>query len=707
MPSTITCDPPAAVNGGRPTVNARSRRMPTTYLVFLWHFHQPSYLDAATGKLVMPWVRLHGVKDYTGMAMLLDEFPAIRCTANFSPCLLDQILAYGEGAQDALLAAVRLPPERLSMEERRYLRRQVFLAHPQNQLGVFPRYADLHAKERAGAEFSVQDWLDVETLHALAWIHPCVFEKDAELDRLRARGRSFTLEDRDRVLVAQLRLMAELLPRWKRLREQGRIELSVSPYYHPILPLLCDFESLRRALPVSSPPPLGRALAPDAEAHVIRARRRGQELFGREPEGCWPSEGSVSPEACELLDAQGFRWFATDEEILARSVGSTQELYRPHPVGDGAILGVFRDRTLSNLIGFTYKTWNPQDAAADFVARLEGLHSAAEDRLVVVALDGENPWEHFPGLGVPFLRALYQRLSAHPRIRTATVGEGIARVAPGARIPRIWSGSWINHDFAVWAGHEEDRRGWELVGRVRELLVKRDRAEANVERAWECLYQAEGSDWFWWFGDDFSSAQDAEFDALFRRHVGNACRLAGVDRPEALAHPVKRRRRDSLVRMPRSTLEVVIDGRRSDYFEWIGAGHYDLAREYGALGGEIAYLSEAWFGCDGSRLLIRLDFRAGVDPGEALKGVEVRLVTVHPAANALRIHPPEPGVESALEEIFEAACPLAPLGAGAGTDVEFYLLFRTGSEPAARLPALASLHVKAPAEDHHKINWQV
>ena len=464
------------------------------HLSFLWHLHQPFYLDLVTRRLWMPWVRLHGVKDYTGMALLLEEFPQIHATVNFSPSLIDQILAYGTGAEDAALSVCRKPPADLTEEERRFLRRQLFFAHPETHIRAIPRFAELQQKERSQASWGDQDYLDLMAVANLSWIHPILRERDAELRALSAKPRNFTAGERDRILARHLEIVAAIVPKWRSLRERGQVEISVSPYYHPILPLLCDFSSVHDAMPGAPLPSLGRKLFEDAEVQVRRARERGAEVFGKPPDGAWPSEGSVSPEACAMLARHGFSWTATDEEILARSVGPSFDrndaLYRPHRVGDISV--VFRDQVLSNLVSFTYKMKRPEEAVDDFMGRLDAIgRSSGEDRLVVVALDGENPWEHYAGNGVDFLRTLYRRLSDAPNVRTATLSEAVAKV-PARPLHRLFSGSWINHSFSVWAGHDEDRQGWELLGRVRDRLPPPARAPA----AWESLYAAEGSDWY-------------------------------------------------------------------------------------------------------------------------------------------------------------------------------------------------------------------
>lgn len=655
------------------------------HLAFLWHFHQPSYLDSRSGLLLMPWVRLHGTKDYTGMALLLEEFPTIKGTANFSPGLLDQLLAYGKGAEDTVLRAVRKPPESLTAEDRAFLGRQLFYAHPERHIARLPRYAELEGRVRNGAPLSTQDWLDLETLNALVWIHPLV--PDETIRRLNAKGRDYTIQDRDAVLAKHISMLGEVIPRWKRLQDAGRVEISLSPYYHPILPLLCDFESARRALPDVPTPTLGKSLAADAETQVARARHRGEELFGRAPAGCWPSEGSVSPEAAALLAKSGFRWFATDQAILERSGGSHP--YRPYPV-NGAT-GVFRDTELSNLLGFTYKSWNPAEAAADFVRRVEAL-AASEDRLVVVALDGENAWEHYAENAVPFFRELYGRLSSHNDIRTVTVSEGIAAVAAGEPIADLWSGSWVNGNYAVWMGHEEDRRAWDLLAEVRSRL-----GSSKNKDAWESLYRAEGSDWFWWFGEDYSSPQDAEFDALFRLHLANACAQAAVTPPEGVHQPVRRRRVEEVSKPSGGAISVTVDGRRTDYFEWSGAGRYDPAREFGAMAGQQSYLAGIAYGCDAKHLYVRLDFRPGIEPEIVLSRAEIRVVG---PSGPVSLQPLAPGVRVAVEEIFEAAIPIALLGVEPGDALEFHVEFGH-----VRVPAAVELRAVVPMSEH--ADWRL
>ncbi len=638
-------------------------------LAFLWHFHQPCYRDLPSGKILMPWVRLHGLKDYTGLAALLEEFPEIRCTTNFSPVLLDQLQAYVDGATDDMQELSLVPAAELDEEQKAAMLSTFFWAHPDSVVGVYPRYRELLEMHRAKKTFREGDFRDLQVLANLAWIHPL---EDAARE-LRKKGRGYGEEDKQVLLAATREVLARILPRWSALHP--RVELCVSPYYHPIVPLLCDFGSAREAIP-DLPLPNAPSFRGEAEVQVRRALDAGERYFGRRPRGFWPSEGSVSNEACALFRAAGAEWAATDQAIIGEPGVRTLH----------GLKVAFRDTALSNLLGFTYKSMDPADAAADFIRRLEGRSGP-----VPVILDGENPWEHYPDGGVAFLRALFKSLSGHPNIRTVTMSE----LSSQGDIGGLTAGSWINRNFGVWIGHPEDRRGWEMLGRA-----YRDLDGSTSELAWECLRAAEGSDWYWWFGEDFTSAQDAEFDALFRRHLMNIYKIIGKPWPDDLMRPVKQVRGETRVKWPEAALNVRLDGRRSDYFEWIAAGHYDMSREYGALAGESSFLSDVYFGFDLERLLLRLDFRKGVSPRDIMGSGELRIVVTRPRQKTLKL-------EGVVDEIFEAGIPFDELGLIRGEEIEFFLEYERTAGVPVRIPTLIPLSFRVPGTDYEKVNWQV
>src|SRR5882672_3097462 len=643
--------------------------MGTVQLAFLWHFHQPCYRDLPSGKMLMPWVRLHGLKDYTGLAALLEEFPKIRCTTNFSPVLLDQLQAYIDGETDTMLDLSMMPAADLNDDQKEMILAKFFWAHPDSVIGQYLRYRQLLELHRVGQSFREQDYRDLQVLANLAWIHPL----SNVAASLRAKGRGFTEEDKVSLHTDMRAALAAILPRWRALSD--RVELSVSPYYHPIVPLLCDFASAREAIP-DLPLPDAPNFRDEAGVQVRRALDAGEKYYGRRPRGFWPSEGSVSEEACALFRSAGAEWAATDEGVSGEA-------------GAKMVRGLkvaFRDTAISNLLGFTYRNMEPADAAKDFCKRLED-----RDGPVPIILDGENPWEHYHDGGVAFLRALFTALSDHPTIRTVTMSE----LPATGSIDRIFAGSWINRNFGIWIGHPEDRKGWELLGRA-----YRDIQGSDNALAWECLRAAEGSDWFWWFGDDFTSAQDAEFDALFRRHLMNVYKSIGRPPPEDLLRPIKQTRSEVVLKEPTALLQVRMDGKVTDFFEWISAGHYDVSREYSALAGESSFLCDVYYGFDLEQLFVRLDFRKGVDGKRILGSGELAVVVTRPRQISARL-------TGVTETIFEGAVGFRDLGLKPREKVEFFLEFERTAGAPVRLPTLTPLTFVVPSADFDGINWQV
>ncbi|HVS35763.1 MAG TPA: glycoside hydrolase family 57 protein, partial [Gemmataceae bacterium] len=681
-------------------------------LAFLWHQHQPYYPDDVAGQNAMPWVRLHGVKDYCGMALHLLEFPEMKCTINLVPSLLVQLLAYTDhGASDRFLDVSRVPADGLSEADALFLLDHFFMANPDHMIRPFPRYGDLLQRRGQGRStarealrrFKPADLRDLQVWFNLAWVHPLAVERDDGLRALRDKGRNFTEDDKDYLLTKQLDILREVLPLHRKLAERGQIELTTTPFYHPILPLLLDKKLAREAMPDAPLPRHTAGYPEDAGLHVGTAVEYHARLFGAAPHGLWPAEGSVCQSMIPLLARHGVRWIATDEEVLSAStagavsrdgkghVNKPEMLYRPYKVREGDFeLGiVFRDHALSDLIGFHYQHSPPEAAADDFMNCLSGISQAVggdAPALVSVILDGENCWEHYPGGGVEFLRALYRRCTTTPGVGTFRLGDYLERYPPTETLPRLFPGSWIGHNFAIWIGHEEDNTAWDALHRTREHLLKKGGQPARsasegspLERAWRELYIAEGSDWFWWYGDDHSSPQDALFDYLFRKHLQNVYRLLGDEPPADLAQPISRRARGAFhYTAPRAFLDVKINGRAT-FFEWVSAGRYACQNERGTMAmATHGPLEEVFFGFDLNRLLLRVD--CDRPAREALADCDVlRVGFVEPAGREIRWrHPGRPDqstkllvggksvsgspVEAAADQIAELAVPFDALG---------------------------------------------
>ncbi len=579
-----------------------------TRVALLWHMHQPFYQDLATGEHVLPWVRLHAIKDYWGMVALLREFPSIKATFNLVPSLLVQLESFAlEQARDRHLEIGLKPAEALTEEERAFCVEQFFYAQRSRMVDPHPRYAKLLARREGNgagltarsqaAQFSTDDIRDLQVWHKLAWIDQYYVERDERIRTLIAKGGHFSEDDKVVLREVELELIRKVVPEYRDAAARGQIEISTSPFYHPILPLLCDTDIYLRTHPHSRMPRARFRRPEDAAEQLSRAVALHEGLFSRRPDGLWPSEGSVSDAMVPLVAAAGFRWMATDEEILARTaaiafsrdahghIDQPEKLYKPYRVGqpDRQVACAFRDHAISDLIGFSYASWAADAAADDFVRRLMeagaryASRTGGEEATIFVILDGENAWEHYESQGRPFLRALYRRLASHAELRTVTMGEACA----GAKdaLTSMFPGSWINGDFYIWIGHADDQRAWSQLADARRALDSTSGIPDDARaRAREEMLIAEGSDWFWWYGDDHSSDHDQTFDELFRRHVRNIYRALGRPIPDELfVSNITTGPPGIEIQQPTGLVHPVIDGELTSYFEWVGAGCVEVA----------------------------------------------------------------------------------------------------------------------------------
>ena len=717
-------------------------------LALLWHMHQPPYRDADTGEYLLPWVRLHATRAYNDMAWILERHPGIRCTVNFTPILLEQLEDYVAGrARDRFLELSARPANELGPDERAAIVRGFFMVDWARNVRPVPRYWELLHKrgrdlrgrdpKRLASAFSDADLTDLQVHFNLAWMGFGALADDEGLRALREKGRGFDRDDVGYLLEAQRRILAGVVPRWSGLAERGQVELSTTPYHHPILPLLCDSDVARRALPHLPLPP--RFAHPeDARWHVREALASHARRFGRPAAGMWPAEGSVSPEAIDLLSREGVRWAGSDEGVLLHSLPPSAprlaSVYRPWRVaaGEGRELTMlFRDRALSDAIGFTYSGVPAPEAAGDFVANVASIARAwAAERLpgrptVGVFLDGENAWEHYPQSGHEFLDRLYGALAASDAVETVTMSEATAE-PHGGIVTRIHSGSWIEASYRIWIGHAEDRHAWTALGRAREALAAAERAGTvdadRLEQARQHLHAAEASDWFWWYGDDFATDLGAEFDGLFRGHVVRACLLLGVTPPREAVEPIKRVAHGAEVRAGREPTALVtprIDGRETTFFEWAGAGVHRPGQHRGSMFGGAQVFQSLHYGFDLEALYLRLDpAESAARSAEVASHVRVILLagdrhqTIELALvpdGALR--PGRAGAgelgEAALAQVLEARIPFAALGLAPGTEVALGVHATRGAVEVERLPRHGFVSFTVPDANFDRIHWNV
>jgi alpha-amylase/alpha-mannosidase (GH57 family) len=725
-------------------------------LAFFWHQHQPYYPDDVGKENPMPWVRLHGTRDYWGMAMLLNEAPELHATINLVPSLLRQIRAYTEdGHEDTHLRVSRLPADGLSQEDMDYLLENFYMVHPDHNIRPNRRYLELYQKrglgvdpaERARKRFRRRDIIDLQCWSNLVWIHPVAFELDDDLAEFRRKGRHWTEKEKQWLLDKQMELLRQVIPLHRELQEAGQLELTTGPFYHPILPLLWDKRLARRAMPDVKLPKALEGYHQDISEHVRRAVAYHEQVFGQKPRGLWPSEGSVCQGIIPAIADAGIHWIATDEEILSHSTDrwvardsggylrNPEMLYRPWRIEERGrqLQIVFRDHAMSDQIGFHYQRFGTDQAVGDFLGKIGAIgesttgNAGHRPTLVSIILDGENCWEYYPSGGADFLRKLYHEVVKHPRITPVRICDYLEQYPATDKLGHLFPGSWIQHNFGIWIGHPECNRAWDALDQTRTYLVRAGREKTQsaeaIQKAWEELLIAEGSDWFWWFGDSHTSQQDGLFDRLFRKHLANVYQILGDTPPAALGKPISQGHGHSLYAEPTGLLNVKIDGRRT-YFEWINAGHYVCQGPRGTMA--MAWeglLSDLYFGFDLDRLLIRLDAGGGsfserVTDVDLLRvfffqpeGFELAVTNLdqrEPVARLYRDKVAAPaGTRAASDLIFELAVPLGCLGVSTEAPIHFFLELVNQDKSIQRVPSEGAIETAVPSPDFELEMWQV
>src|SRR5438309_2251108 len=613
--------------------------MPTLRVILLWHQHQPFYKDLVTGQYRLPWERLHALKDYYGMVKLLDEFPHVHQNFNLVPSLVAQIQDYVAGtAQDPFLEVASKPAKELSENERRFALQYLFQANPQNLIGRYPRYKELWERfrehgnhpDRAERYFQPQDFTDLQVLSQIAWFDE-FFLEEKEIAALVRKGHNYSLDDQQFVIARERELLARVLPAHAAAAEKGSIEISATPFYHPILPLLCDTSAGAVSTP-GLPLPQNRFRHPeDAREQLRRGLDLHEEVFGVRPNGVWPSEGSVSEEVLGIAHSVGVRWMATDEGVLGRSRGLffardgngrlpghlAEQLYNIYRYENGstAMHLVFRDHTLSDLIGFVYSGMPPADAARHLINNIKDaarpVLDKGRDAVVSIILDGENAWEYYPKSGREFLRRFYDSLQREPGVEAVTISEAIARHKDFGHLKSLVPGSWINANFNVWIGAPEDNRAWDYLHHARDYYARNAAraSEAQRQLAFDEILIAEGSDWNWWYGPEHHSANDRDFDELYRKHLSNVYQALGAVPPDYLAQPITGAEvRPSFV--PQTAyIHPRVTGDTVRYFEWMGAAVYTADHRSGSMHGKQFLLDSVYAGIDSTYVYGRLDLK--------------------------------------------------------------------------------------------------
>lgn len=569
-------------------------------VAFYWHMHQPVYQLEDT--FLMPYVRLHAVKDYLDMILVLEKFPSLKLNFNIVPSLLDSVVNYIDNGltdvhQDLTLSNI----EELAEEEKEFILNNFFSAKYETMILKSERYANLYKKRYqspnvAPDEFTNEEYSDLMALFNLVWIDPTHKDRYPEYTYLFEKQEGFTFEDRQNIIKLHLTIMRELIPVYKKYLAEGRIEITTSPYYHPIVPILQDVKTTIKNVKTLQGLPDKFAMTMDARKQIRQGLDRMEEVFGVRPKGFWPPELCLSNKTLATLAQEGIKWTISDEAILSESInfsfvrdfkGNLEDpyhilkVYESHTDDEHSINIVFRDRSLPNLINFEYANIDCALAARDLFDKIKSIQSKLlvspdKTHLLTIALDGENCWERYMNDGFAFLDTIYSEIEKDDSIETVLISDYIEKDEHKKELNKIVAGSWINNSFQCWIGDPEKNVAWNAVKRVRDDLFMfkkehRDISPQVLEDAMNELYICQGSDWFWWYGEPNTSGQDYIFDYIFRERLKNIYKIVGAEVPEFLESSFISTN-ELAMRYPDRLITLEIDGKHESDFAWKDAG---------------------------------------------------------------------------------------------------------------------------------------
>ncbi|MFW6438374.1 MAG: hypothetical protein ACOCZ7_05095 [Armatimonadota bacterium] len=706
-------------------------------IAFVWHMHQPWYLWPDSNRAALPFARLHASGAYYDMPWLLREFDDTRVTFNLVPSLVEQIQGYVDGQiVDRAAELSRRDPADLSLDDQRYLLTHMCGGHPGGVLAASTRYGELSHKrgvdrnpetiDRACRVFTEDEYLDLQVLFNLAWCGFALDNTSEIVHQLRAKDRDFTDDEKFALLDEIDRTVAIVIDTYAKAADEGRAELTCSPHYHPIMPLLANMDDAERRIPASQLPEKRWHEPEEVRRQLREGLERHEETFGARPRGIWPSEGSISDIALQIAADEGVGWAASDEEVLAasldgRSRPAPRDLYRPWRAADGRMTLIFRDHRLSDLIGFVYRDWTAKDAARDFISRLKkaGRNAPTDDRppLISVILDGENPWGWYGDAGEGFLRAVYQAIEADPELRTVTVSEHLDEFPAEDSLASVFPGSWIDHSFRTWIGGSEHRKAWNLLGGALEATKRHDGDPAALERAHRHLMIAEGSDWFWWYSENQHTLDADIFDALFRSHCAQVYRELGDEPPAAVEEPIYAEKVSRLTREAVGPMTANVDGRITSYFEWHGAALLRTSGLASAMQRSHYVLQEIYFGFDEQNLWLRLD--TDRPAAEGLRDCRMEILFSGDIEHTIVITGSHDGrpveingtlckkAECAVDEIVEARIPLDVIDLDLGGTLKLAIVLGREGRVIERWPELGLLHVEVPSQEDMISAWVI
>ena len=544
----------------------KSNQTPLNVVIY-WHMHQPEYRDLRNGEYHLPWTYLHTIKDYVDMVAHLENCEQARAVVNFAPVLLEQIddyakqldgyLNHGQALRDPLLFALAEPVMSLENENRIHIIKNCLRANKERLIDRFAVFKTMTEMAEVGLEnpailsyYSEQFYSDLLVWYHLAWIGETVRLTDKRIETLMEKAEHFSVHDRHVLVEVIYELISGVIERYKKLAEAGRIELTMTPYAHPIVPLLLDIKSSKEAMP-DADLPLASEYPNGSERsrwHLQKGLEVFEHYFGFIPQGCWPSEGSISAETVELFSEMGIRWLASGETVLRNSMEKSNIIpddciHNTYQFRENDIACFFRDDGLSDLIGFKYSDWHADDAVANLIHHLDTIAKSCKDKpnaIVSIILDGENAWEYYPDNGYHFLSALYEQLTKHESIKLTTYSEYLDSHDQKIQLNEIVAGSWVYGTFSTWIGEKDKNRAWDMLVEAKNIydkvITEGSLSDDEKHVAEMQLATCESSDWFWWFGEYNSAESVTAFDEQYRLHLSNLYQLLKVEPPEYLAN---------------------------------------------------------------------------------------------------------------------------------------------------------------------------
>jgi alpha-amylase/alpha-mannosidase (GH57 family) len=725
--------------------------MSELYVSFLWHMHQPVYKDPFTEKYNLPWVRLHAIKAYYDMPSVLKSYPNIKVNINLVPSLVEQLVDYASGnAQDVFYEYSVKPAAELDNDDRAFILKYFFMGNWETMIKPYPRYFELLLKrgkttttidiDNTISTFNKQDFLDLQVWFNLSWFGFTAQTDYPELVKLKEKQRGFTEQDKKFVLDTQIEIIKKLLPLYSELHKNGQIEITTSPFYHAIMPLLYDSDTARRSMPKAVLPK--RVSFPE---DVLSQLKLGRQFIidhlGVTPKGLWPSEGSVSPEIIPLVKEAGFEWMVTDEDVLFASINKDRAgelLYKPYTVSykNSSATIFFRDKGISNFISFDCARYAlREDAVEELKNQISGvkkyLSNKNMDGIIVVALDGENPWEYYLYSGKRFLNSMYDALNKSTEVKTTTISAYLETHKPTDTIDNLYTGSWINKRFDIWIGQEEKNLAWDYLGSTREYLKQNAQglSPEQLNKALRYLYIAEGSDWFWWYGDTFYTVNEEEFDRLFRKNLKKVLEVIKKPMLDFLHTPVIALSETQLNAQPLDFITPVLDGIPTDYYEWEGSAVCYQTSTTGRHNPE-PFIYRIYYGFDLDNLYIRLDHNIEKIRNEKYNvyfainifdhSFEYRIIIpiknlldtkpyyeLHCAKDQLIFDFVKVSENIAIKKIIELKIPFADIRALPNMKLNIIISTRDGDVELEKYPAKGIISIVVPDQDYTKKMWSI